>query len=121
MCDNARRRLRIRQDVALDEVVACGTLVEALLEVVCSALAFELEGFRLESSEGMSDGTLAMGEMLNIRRSSSVKQDMSVLEVLGLWAVLQVLLEAVAALVAADRRDGRLIDDVFGGFGGHGQ
>jgi hypothetical protein len=47
MCDNARRRLRIRQDVALDEVVACGTLVEALLEVVCSALAFQLEGFGL--------------------------------------------------------------------------
>jgi hypothetical protein len=58
---------------------------------------------------------------LNIRRSSSVEQDVSVLEVLGLRAVLQVLLEAVAALVAADRRDGRLVDNVFGGLGGHGQ
>jgi hypothetical protein len=58
---------------------------------------------------------------LNIRRSSSVEQDVSVLEVLGLRAVLQVLLEAVAALVAADRRDGRLVDNVFRGLGGHGQ
>jgi hypothetical protein len=37
--------------------------------------------------------------------------------------VLQVLLQAVAALVAADGRDGRLVDDdgaVLGLFGRHG-
>lgn len=37
-----RRGGRVGKDVALDEVVAGGTLVEALLEVVCCALALEL-------------------------------------------------------------------------------
>jgi hypothetical protein len=36
---------------------------------------------------------------------------MSVLEVLSFRAVLEVLFQAVAALVAADGGDGRLIDD----------
>ena len=58
--------------------------------------------------------------MLDIRRSSSVKQDVSVLEVLSFRAMLQVLLQAVPALVAANGRDGRLVDNVFGGFCGHG-
>jgi hypothetical protein len=47
VCDNARSRLRVRQDIALYEVVACRALVETLLEVVCGALAFEFKGFGL--------------------------------------------------------------------------
>jgi hypothetical protein len=35
----------------------------------------------------------------------------AVLEVLGFRAVLEVLLQAVATLVAADGRDWRLVDD----------
>lgn len=52
-----------------------------------------------------------------VRRSGGVEQDVSVLEILCFRTVLQVLLQAVPALVAADGRDGRLVDDdLFGGF-----
>jgi hypothetical protein len=50
-------------------------------------------------------------ERHDVRRSSGVKQDVAILEILGVGTVLQVLLQAVAALVAADGRDGRLVDD----------
>lgn len=54
------------------------------------------------------------------RSGGGVEQDVPVLQVLGIRAVLQVLLKRVAALVATDGRDGRLVD---GGsilsFGGH--
>ena len=46
---------------------------------------------------------------------------MPVLEVLGFGPVLQVLFQAVAALVAADGRDGRVVDgDSVGVFRCHG-
>lgn len=41
---------RVGQNVALDEVVAGRALVQALAEVVCGALAFELQGFGLEGT-----------------------------------------------------------------------
>jgi hypothetical protein len=43
----SRRRVRIGEDVALNEGVAVGALREALLEVVGRTLALELEGFGL--------------------------------------------------------------------------
>jgi hypothetical protein len=43
-------RRGLGQDVALDEVVALGAVGEALLEVVCCALALELEGPGLEGA-----------------------------------------------------------------------
>jgi hypothetical protein len=126
---------RLGQDVALDEVVALGAVREALLEVVCCALALELEGPGLEGTlvgvslvmwrrggsgcrQGRQAGVLGDRVSKHVRRSSCVDQDVSVLEVLGLWAVLQVLFQAVAPLGAADGREGR---DVDGGvFGSHG-
>jgi hypothetical protein len=47
----------------------------------------------------------------DVRRSGCVKQNMSVLEVLRLGSMLQVLLQAVAALAAADGRDGCFVDN----------
>ena len=41
---------RVGQNVALDEVVTGRALVQALAEVVCGALAFELKGFGLEGT-----------------------------------------------------------------------
>jgi hypothetical protein len=42
-----RRSCRLGENVALDKVIAGGALVQAFAEVVCCALAFELEGFGL--------------------------------------------------------------------------
>jgi hypothetical protein len=55
-----RRSRRLGEDIALDEVVAGGALVEAFAEVVCCALAFELEGFGLQGTvvEGVSGVTM---------------------------------------------------------------
>lgn len=47
----------------------------------------------------------------DVRGCGGVEQDVSVLEVLSFRTVLQVLLQAVAALVAADWGNGRLVDD----------
>jgi hypothetical protein len=47
----------------------------------------------------------------NVRSCGGIEQNVSVLEVLGFRAVLEVLLQAVAALVAADGRDWCLVDD----------
>jgi hypothetical protein len=58
----------------------------------------------------------------DIRRGRGIEQDVTVLEVLRVWTVLQVLFQAVAALLAADGRDGRLVDDngaVLRGFSCH--
>ena len=44
---------------------------------------------------------------------------MSVLEILSFRSVLQVLLQTVAALVAADWGDGCLVDNVFSGLRCH--
>lgn len=57
----------------------------------------------------------------NVRRSGGVEQDVSVFEILRLGSVLQVLLQAVAALVAADGRDGSLVDDYGGILRSHGE
>lgn len=46
----------------------------------------------------------------SIRCSVCVEQDVSVLQVLGIWAVLEVFLQAVAAFQASGWRDGRLVD-----------
>ncbi len=46
----SRCSVRGREDVALNEVFAVRTSIEALLEVVSGALALELEGFGLECS-----------------------------------------------------------------------
>jgi hypothetical protein len=55
----------------------------------------------------------------NVRGGVCIEKDVSVLQVLSLWSVLQVLLQAVAALDAlADGRDGGVIDGW--GSGGHG-
>jgi hypothetical protein len=61
-------------------------------------------------------------EIRDVRCSCCVKQNVSVLEVLGLGSVLQVLLQAVAALAAADGRDGCFVDNNGGGavLGSHG-
>jgi hypothetical protein len=45
-----RRSRRLREDVALDEVVASGALVQALTEMVGCALALEFESFGLEGT-----------------------------------------------------------------------
>jgi hypothetical protein len=42
------------QDVALDELLALGAVLEALLEVVCGALALELEGLCLQGAVRVS-------------------------------------------------------------------
>ena len=41
---------RVWQNVALDEFFAVGAVLQALLQVVCGALTFELEGFGLEGA-----------------------------------------------------------------------
>lgn len=103
-----RRRIRCRQDIALDEFVALGTVLEALLEVVCCALALELEGYGLEGA--VPDVSLCLHlwsvwegaeRVMDVRSGVCVEEDVAVLEVLRVWAVLKVLLQAVAALDAA--------------------
>lgn len=56
----------------------------------------------------------------NVRCCCGIEENVSVLEVLGLRAVLQVLLERVAPVGRAHGRDGRLVDDdgVLGCHGG---
>lgn len=51
-----RRRIGRGEDVALDEVSSVGARVEALFEVVCCALALQLEGLGLQGAvrEGVS-------------------------------------------------------------------
>ena len=115
------RGLGVREDVTLDEIVAGWALVEALFEIVCCALALEFEGFGLEGAVSLLAGRCTSGVKRNTRCSSRIEQNVPVLEVLRFRAVLQVLLQAVPALVAADGRDGRVVDGVFGGWcGGHG-
>lgn len=46
----SRSGVRIGQDVALDELLAFGAVLEALFEVVCGALALELEGLCLQGA-----------------------------------------------------------------------
>jgi hypothetical protein len=41
------RGRRVREDIALDKVISKRALVQAFLEIVCCALALELEGFGL--------------------------------------------------------------------------
>lgn len=48
----------------------------------------------------------------SLRSCSSVEQNVPVLQVLGFRAVLQVLLQAVAPLIASNGRDGGSVDDV---------
>jgi hypothetical protein len=47
-----RRDRRVRQDVALYEVVAGRALVQTFAQVVCGSLALEFEGFGLEGTVG---------------------------------------------------------------------
>jgi hypothetical protein len=71
---------------------------------------------------GGTHGWRRRGDSYDVRRGGGVEQDVAVLEILGVGTVLQVLLQAVAALVAADGRDGRLVDDdgaVLGLFSRH--
>lgn len=61
-----------------------------------------------------------LGGKRDARRSIRIKQDMSILELLGIKTVLQVFLQGVLADVgggAAHGGDGRLVDDGVAGFG----
>jgi hypothetical protein len=109
------------QDVSLDEIVTVRTGIEAFPKVVGCALAFELESFGLEGAVTWSaEGTCGMEqgaqmpdwEWGSLRSCSGIKQDVSVLQVLSFRALLQVLLQAVAPLIAAHGRDGGSIDGV---------
>jgi hypothetical protein len=55
----------------------------------------------------------------NVRSGCSVEQDMPVLEILRFRAVLQVLLQTAATLVAADWGDGRLVNHRVSAFRCH--
>ena len=46
----SRRGRRVGEDVALDEVVTCRTLVQALAQIVCRTLALQLKSLGLECS-----------------------------------------------------------------------
>lgn len=55
-------------------------------------------------------------EWISLRCSISLRQDIPILEILGIWAHLKMLLERLLAL---DGREGRLVDIGVGGFIGH--
>jgi hypothetical protein len=46
----SRRSRGFGEDVALDEIIASGSLVEAFAEIVCGALTLQLQSFGLQSS-----------------------------------------------------------------------
>jgi len=48
-----RRNIRVGQDVALHEIAAVGSCVEAPFQIVRRTLALEFEGFGLESAGGV--------------------------------------------------------------------
>jgi hypothetical protein len=72
----------------------------------------------LEWAGGLQSVLMARKEE-TVRGCGRIKQNVPVLEVLGFRAVLQVLLQAVTALVAADGGDGRLVDDSVSAFRCH--
>lgn len=117
-----RRGIRGWEDVSLDEIVAVRTGVEALLEVVSCTLALEFESFGLKGTgTWLAEAACSIRrmqrcrqgkELMDIRSCGGVEQNVPVLQVLSFWAVLQVLLQAAAPLIAADRRDGGSVDGV---------
>jgi hypothetical protein len=60
---------------------------------------------------GTSGGNCGQDRARDIRSSRGIQQDVAVLEVLRFGPVLKMLLQAVAALVATDWGDGRLVDN----------
>jgi len=82
----------------LDKLLLFRPLAQSLLQVIRNPLPLKL---RLPGLQG--------------RRSSRIEQDMAVLEVIGLRAKLQMLLEGLAAL---ERREGGGIDAGLGRVGG---
>jgi hypothetical protein len=71
-----RRGRRVGQDVALNEVVSSGALVQAFPEVVGCALAFELEGFGLQGPVGqrISLNVLKVGQVQECEGNEEVGQ-----------------------------------------------
>ena len=109
---------RVWENVSVDELGTLGTGIEALFEVVGCALALKFEGFGLESSVGKQGPGLAAGYTSfwgtsgeSIRGRGSIEQNVSVFEILRFRAVLQMLLQTVAAVKGAHGGDGRLVDN----------
>ena len=73
----------------LHELVSLRSFIQLLAQTVSHLLALEVMLCRLER-----------------RRSGGVEEDVLVLELLGIWAVLEMLLEGVAAVCAVCGRGG---------------
>ncbi len=84
--------------LTLDQLLTIRPLLEVLLQAVIVLLTLK---FQLLGLEGPAQGTstkAACVATFNSRSSVCVEQDVSVLQILGLWSHLQVFLEGIAAL-----------------------